>query len=155
MSNGHSLELVIHVSTERRDGAALALASSRRCAAEAQRKLDMLARYYHDYLLQMGKCELDDRTDSVRLSNARAFILKLEQAIEQQQREVESCDSRSSDCFRLLSADERKLKSLETLRDRRTTESACAERRLEQKRTDEYGARAALTGGATLDCRPA
>lgn len=94
-------------------------------------------------------------TDPVRLANARAFIDKLDCAIAQQQREVHACENYSNACFHLLTTKEKKLKSLEMLRDRRAGEAVRAENRQEQKRNDEYAARAALSGGATLDYRPA
>jgi flagellar export protein FliJ len=155
MPTNHSLDLVIHVSTDRRDGAALALAGSRRQTDEAQRKLEILSRYLHEYMARMNDGSEAGSTDPVRIANTRAFIDKLEHAIEQQQCEIASCESRSDVCFQLLNANERKLKSLETLRDRRATEAWRADKRREQKRTDEFGASAARNGGATLDYRPA
>jgi flagellar FliJ protein len=150
MSTHQSLHLVIHVSTDRRNGASLALAGSRRQAEDAKRKLDMLCRYRADY-----QARLKDGTDPVRIANTRAFIDKLDHAIAQQQRETAACESYSNACFHLVNVEEKKLRSLEALRDRRTKEANRVENRLEQKRTDEYGARAARNGGATLDFRPA
>jgi flagellar FliJ protein len=150
MPTRQSLHLVIHVSTDRRNGASLALAGSRRQAEEAKRKLDMLCRYRTDY-----QARLNDGTDPVRTANTRAFIDKLDHAIRQQQRETAACESYSNACFHLVNVEERKLRSLEALRDRRAKEANRVENRLEQKRTDEYGARAARNGGATLDFRPA
>jgi flagellar protein FliJ len=150
MSAPASLNLVIHVSTDRRDGASLGLAGSRRQVDEARRKLDMLCRYRHDYLARMN-----DGTDAVRIAGARAFIEKLEHAIAHQQREVEACESYSNGCFHLLNAEEKKLKSLEMLRDRRLKEAGRSEHRREQKRNDESGARAARNGGTNLNYRPA
>ncbi len=155
MPTNPSLNLVIRVSTERRDSAALALAASRRQTDDAQRKLEMLSRYHHEYVARMNGGMEDGGTDPVRIANTRAFIDKLEQAIAQQQREVVACESHLSVCFHLLTDKEKKLKSLETLHDRRASEAGRAESRREQKRTDEFGARAARNGGATLDYRPA
>jgi flagellar protein FliJ len=150
MSAHASLQLVIHVSADRRNGASLALAGSRRQADAARKKLDMLLHYRIDYL-----AHLNSGTDPVRAANTRAFIDKLDNAIAQQQRETEACESYSNVCFHLLNAEEKKLKSLEILRDRRAKASTRVENRNEQKRTDEYGARAARSGGATLDYRSA
>ena len=155
MSTQPSLDLVIHVSTDRRNGAALGLAGSRRQTDEAKRKHEMLSRYRHDYLSRTNGGDADGNTDPVRIANTRAFIDKLEHAIAQQYCEVEACESYSNACFYLLSAEEKKLKSLEMLRDRRSKEASRTEKRLEQKRNDEFGARAARNGGATLDYRAA
>ncbi len=155
MSTNHSLDLIIQVSTDRRNGAASALATSRRQTEDAQRKLDMLSRYLYDYVARMNGGSDVKGTDPVRMANTRAFIDKLEQAIAQQKREVDTCEAHASVCFHVLAASERKLKSLETLEDRRLAEARRAEMRREQKRTDEFGARAARNGGAMLDFRPA
>jgi flagellar protein FliJ len=155
MSTNPSLNLVIRVSTDRRDGAALALATARRQTDDARRKLEMLARYHHEYAARMNGGNETGGTDPVRIANTRAFIDKLEQAIAQQQREVETCESHLSVCLHLLTDKEKKLKSLESLHDRRVSEAGRVENRREQKRTDEFSARAARNGGATLDFRPA
>ena len=153
MSTRPALDLVIRVSTDRRNGAALALAGSRRQAEDARRKLETLARYLQDYLARMNGGSESRSTDPVRIANTRAFIHKLEQAIAQQRREVDARASHSSVCTDLLNAKETKLNSLQTLRDRQDNEARSAESRREQKRTDEFGARAARNGGATLNFR--
>lgn len=150
MSDHTSLSLVIQVSTDRRNVASLGLAGSRRQTEEAKRKFDMLCRYRHDYLARMN-----DGPDSVRIASARAFIEKLEHAMAHQEREVEACESYATVCFQQLNVEEKKLKSLEMLRDRRLKEAGYCEKRHEQKRSDEFGARAARNGGAALDYRPA
>lgn len=155
MATNQSLDLLIHVSTDRRNSAALSLAGSRRQTEEAQRKMEMLSRYRHDYLSRMNGSEAAGGTDPVRIANTRAFIEKLEQAIAQQQREIEACESYSNACFHLLNAEEKKLRSLETLRERRAKEAGRAEGRREQKIADEAGARAARSRGTTLDFRSA
>lgn len=155
MSTNGSLDLVIRVSTERRDGAALALAQSRRQTDDAQRKLEMLSHYHHEYVARINGAPEAGNTDPVRIANTRAFMDKLEQAIAQQKHEVEVCESHLNVCLHSLTDKERKLKSLETLHDRRADVAGRAESRREQKRTDEFGARAARNGGATLDYRPA
>jgi flagellar FliJ protein len=155
MSTHKALDLVIRVSTDRRNGAALALAGSRRQTAEARCKLDTLARYLRDYLARMNGGLEAASTDPVRIANTRAFIDKLEHAIAQQQREVDARASNSDVCTHLLNAKEMKLNSLQTLRERQDSEARGTESRREQKRTDEFGARAARNGGASLDFRSA
>jgi len=155
MSAHQSLDLVIQVSTDRRNSAALGLAGSRRQADEAKRKMEMLSRYRQEYLLRMNGNSQAHGTDSVRMANTRAFLEKLEHAITQQQRDIEACESYSNACFHLLNAEKRKLKSLEMLRDRRAKEAGRVENRREQKRTDEFGARAVRSSIAALDLRSA
>lgn len=150
MSANQSLDLVIQVSTDRRNGAALGLAGSRRQTDEAQRKMEMLSRYRQDYLSRMNSNSRTDGTDPVRMTNTRAFLDKLEHAITQQQHDIEACESYSNACFHLLNVEERKLKSLEILRDRRTNEAGRIENRREQKLTDEFGARKAHSNSAAL-----
>jgi len=155
MSTKPPLDLIIRVSTERRDSAALGLAGSRRQTDEASRKLRMLCQYRQDYLGRMNASDSSGNTDPVRMSNVRAFLDKLDHAVAQQQREIEACESYANACFHLLSAQAKKLKSLEMLRDQRTRESDRAERHRDQKHNDEFAARAARSGGASLDFRSA
>jgi flagellar FliJ protein len=147
------LDLVIQVSTDRRDGAALALAGSRRQADEAQRKLDLLSRYHHDYLVRINEGTTGGHTDVGRIANNRAFIAKLESAIAQQEREMEACESYLNACYHQLSAEEQKLKSLETLRERRSKLMRLKEGRRDQGRTDEFAARAARLGDSIFNNR--
>lgn len=155
MSTKPPLNLILRVSTDRRDSAALGLAGSRRQADEASRKLEVLCQYRRDYLARMNAADSSGNTDPVRMSTVRAFLDKLEHAVDQQQREVEACESYVNACFHILNAQEKKLKSLEMLRDQRARESDRSERRGDQKRNDEFAARAARVGGATLDFRAA
>jgi len=154
MSKNPPLNLIIRVSAERRDTASLSLAGSRRQTDEATRKLAMLNQYRRDYLGRMNSTNSVGNTDPVRMSNIRAFLDKLDNAVIQQQHEVQACESYVNACFHLLNVQEKKLKSLEMLRDQRACESDHRERCRDQKRNDEYAARAARTGGATLDFRP-
>jgi len=155
MSTKQSLDLVIHISAERRNSAALGLAGSRRQTDEAKRKLDQLHRYRNDYLGRLNGSNEAGNTDLVRMANTRAFLDKLEQAIGQQQSEIEACESYANACFHVLSAEEKKLKSLETLREHRVQEIGRARNRQDQKRTDEFGARASRSGGASFEYRSA
>jgi flagellar FliJ protein len=153
MSASPSLDLVIRVATDCRNVAARALAGSRNQANEAQRKLEMLARYRDDYVGRLNGGPEGGNTDPVRMANTRAFIHKLEQAIVQQQGEVDTRESVAEGCFHKMTAKGKHLRSLETLRDRRDHEAARVASRQEQKRTDEFGARAARLGGAALNLR--
>ncbi len=148
-----ALDLVIHVSTDRRDSAALALAGSRRQAEEAQRKLDLLSRYHEDYVARINDGAAAGQTDVARITNNRAFIAKLESAIAQQEREIQACESYLDACYHQLSAEEQKLKSLETLRERRIKLALLKEGRREQGRTDEFAARAAQLGNSIFNNR--
>lgn len=151
MSAAQSLDLVIRLATDRRDAAALELAGSRRQGEAARRKLEMLSRYLDEYLARTNGGMQAGGTDPVRVANTRAFIDKLDQAIALQQREVEACEAKSASRLQVLTTTETGLKSLEMLRDRRIGECRRDENRREQKRSDEFGARAARSGGSMLD----
>ena len=103
MSTKPPLDLIIRVSTERRDSAALGLAGSRRQTDEASRKLRMLCQYRQDYLGRMNASDSSGNTDPVRMSNVRAFLDKLDHAVAQQQREIEACESYANACFHPVS----------------------------------------------------
>jgi flagellar protein FliJ len=154
MANQASLDLVIHVSTDRRNGAALGVAGSRRQTEEAQRKLTMLSQYLNEYAARINGDHGTATTDPTRIANARAFVEKLEAAVSQQGRETAACQTHADACSRVLVAEERKLRSLELLREHRAREAGRAEGKREQKRTDEFAARAARNIRSVFDPRP-
>ena len=155
MSTTQTFEFLIQLAMEKRDQAARALAGSRRQAEDAHRKLDMLARYHSDYLARMHSAGAVGATDPVRIANYRAFTDKLEKALQQQQRETEACESYANACFHRLQGEEKKLKSLQMAHGRRAEEVRRGGVRVEQKRSDEFAARAASTGGGNFEFRSA
>lgn len=157
MSTTQTFEFLIQLAVEKRDLAARALAGSRRQAEDAQRKLEMLTQYHRDYLARMHSGHGGDggdganATDLVRMANYRAFTDKLEKALLQQRRETEACESYANACFHRLQGEERKLKSLQTAHGRRAEEARRGVARFEQKRMDEFAARASSNGGGKYD----
>lgn len=151
MSTTQTFEFLIQLAVEKRDLAARALAGSQRQAEDAQRKLEMLTQYHRDYLARMHSGDVANATDLVRITNYRAFIDKLEKALLQQRRETEACESYANVCFNRLQGEARKLKSLQTAHGRRAEEARRGVARFEQKRMDEFAARAASNGGGKFD----
>ncbi len=146
MSSTQTFEFLIQLAIEKRDLAARALAGSRQQADDAKRKLEMLSNYHRDYLARMHQADGSGATDPVRIANFRAFTDKLEQALKQQERETEACESYANACFHRLHAEEKKLKALQMAQGRRADEARRGAARVEQKRSDEFAARAVATG---------
>jgi flagellar FliJ protein len=96
----------------------LADANTRLIAARAQ--LDMLNQYRVDYLQRLGNRKTGAGAETLR--NFNAFILKLDMAIVQQQRELADCEKRCREIVEVERAAQRKLLSFETLRDRKSEE---------------------------------
>jgi flagellar FliJ protein len=155
MSKTQTFEFLIQLAVEKRDLAARALAGSRRQAEDAHRKLDMLSRYHRDYLARVHNADAGGGTDPVRIANYRAFIDKLELALHQQQRDTEACESYSNACFHRLQGEEKKLRSLQTAHGRRADEAKRSAGRFEQKRMDEFAARAASSGASRFNLKSA
>ena len=131
------------------------MTSARQLVDAAARKLEMLSKYRDDYLGNANRGLEPGFTDPVRMLNARAFIDKLDAAITQQQREVDGASTRAATARNAVQAAEVRLKSLETLRDRRNEVTQRIETRREQGRSDAQSARMARDGGASLEMRPA
>lgn len=155
MSTTQTFEFLIQLAADKRDLAARALAGSRRQAEDAHHKLEMLSGYYRDYLARMHGATTAGATDPVRIANYRAFVDKLEQALLQQQRETEACESYANACFHRLCAEEKKLKVLQAVHGRRADEAKRGIARHEQKRMDEFAARSASNGGGNFDYKSA
>jgi flagellar protein FliJ len=134
--------LLVDLAEKERLAVSRPLAEANAKLAAAKEQLHLLQSYHRDYQMRMvnpGR----SATDGQSMRNFNAFVMKLDTALKQQEREVAACESR---CQRIQEADQkahRKLRSFESLRDRRAEEAKAFERQRMQKQNDEFGARAA------------
>ena len=150
MSNLHALRFLIEAAGRERDDAARASARAR---TEAQ-SADATRRMLHDYRAELrGRAPAlrDDGFDPALIHQFGAFSRRLDGAVTEQDRTAARFERIADDRQRELVAQQRRLRSLEALVERRLAQRAAAEQRAEQKRTDEFAARAgrAVGGGGT------
>jgi flagellar protein FliJ len=141
--NANQLNTLLEVTRIARDSAAARLARLEQQAQQAREHLQTLLGYSNDYAARL-QARAGDELDPAAQSNQRAFLSRLRVALETQQREVGAREQASTAARADLAACQRKLKSLETLLERRAQEESQRVARREQRHTDEVAQRASL-----------
>lgn len=137
------MNTVLGLAQEARDAAALRLARLEQQLQQAREHLQTLVGYSNDYTAKL-QSRAGDTLDPAGQLNQRAFLSRLRIALETQQREVGAREQASATVRAELAACQRKVKSLETLIERRAQEHQRHAARREQLQTDEAAQRACL-----------
>jgi flagellar protein FliJ len=139
--NSNQLSTLLDVTRIARDSAATRLARLEQQTQQAREHLQTLVGYSNDYAARL-QARPGDELDPAAQSNQRAFLARLKVALETQQREVGTREQASAAARAELAACQRKLKSLETLVERRARDELQRVARREQRDTDEVAQRA-------------
>jgi flagellar export protein FliJ len=131
-----SLAMLIELATTARDGAAVRRAQLQLRVQQAREQLDLLRNYARDYV-QRSQAQMIAGCDPAAQMNWRAFALKLDQAIAAQAGEVQAREQQLAAGEDELQQALRRLKSLQTLAERRQAAAQQIAQRLDQKQTDE------------------
>ena len=147
MTRSQRLDPLLNLMQQRQDAAARDVADRDRQLAEQEQRLDALRRYAEEYAVTPKEATIAPAL----LANRIAFRAKLETAVDQQTRIVDSSrQNREVERTRLMLAS-RDNKVLEKLADSyRAQESRVAEQRVQRELDDLGGrrARAGVTDGA-------
>ncbi len=134
------LNTLLELTRAARDAAAARLARLELLAQQAREHLQTLIGYSNDYAARL-QTQAGDELDPAAQSNQRAFLARLRVALETQQQEVGSREQASAVARAELTVCQRKLKSLQTLIERRAEEARRNASRREQRNTDEAAQR--------------
>jgi flagellar protein FliJ len=140
MKKQSAIVLLIELAQQRSDAVAKKLKLVLKHTAEAQQKLQLLQGYRADYLRRLGT-GAQQGMDFVTLQNFRAFLAKLDQAVEQQARETQAFQERVQNITREWEAQQRRVKSFNVLKARHDVGAAQRELRKLQKELDEFASR--------------
>ena len=132
----NSLRMLIELAVTARDAAAARRAQAQMQFAQSQAQLEQLHGYARDYD-RRAQSTLSEGCDIAVQSNLRAFAAKLRRAVEQQSAEVQRRQQVVAAADVELQQMQRKLKSLETLEERRRTGLLAVAARRDQRSTDE------------------
>lgn len=141
--NSNQLNTLLELARTARDSAAMRLARLEQQTQQAREHQQTLLGYSKDYAARL-QARAGDELDPAAQSNQRAFLARLRVAVETQQREVGAREQASATVRAELATCQRKLKSLETLLERREQEESQRVARREQRHTDEVAQRASL-----------
>ena len=147
MTRSQRLDPLLNLMQQRQDAAAREVADRDRQLAEQEQRLDALRRYAEEYAVTPN----DATIAPALLANRIAFRAKLETAVDQQSRIVDSSrQNRDVERARLMLAS-RDTKVLGQLADSyRAQESRVAEQRV-QRELDDLGARRSVNGNGNAN----
>jgi flagellar protein FliJ len=146
--NSTQLATLLDLTRIARDSAATRLARLEQQAQQARDHLRTLLGYSTEYAARL-QARAGDELDPAAQSNQRAFVAKLRVALEAQQCEVGAREQACAAARAELATCQRKLKSLETLMQRRAEEESRRVAQREQRQTDEAAQRASIQFGAS------
>ena len=140
MTDSHALETLLELAVKESGQWAVHLGVAIRSHQEQAGKLALLLQYRKDYA-ERYQSNLDNGLDIRQQQNFREFLLRLDDAIEGQQRLVQQAELQVNNQQKNWQLAERKRLSFHTLIERRQTERQHAENRRDQQHNDEFAAR--------------
>lgn len=139
------LTTLIELARTARDAAGSRLARLEQQAQQARDHLKTLQDYSNDYAARL-QAQTGDELDPAATANKREFLARLRIALETQRAEVGAREQACAAARAELAQCQRKVKSIETLMQRRHEEATRVESRREQRRTDEAAQRLGTAG---------
>lgn len=133
-------DLLIRLATDRLDAAADRMRKAQAAQQQAESTLLQVKGFIQDYqqrMLQQGQAG----TSVAQWADFRLFMQKLDDALAQQQREVDRAMQRFLMEKQAWLQQRKQLKSYEVLQEREKARLALKQRRQEQKALDEFAAR--------------
>lgn len=133
-------DLLIRLATDRLDAAAERMRKAQAAQQQAENTLLQVKGFIQDYqqrMLQQGQAG----TSVAQWADFRLFMQKLDDALQQQQREVDRAMQRFLMEKQAWLQQRKQLKSYEVLLEREKDRHALKQRRQEQKALDEFAAR--------------
>lgn len=147
MSRPNTITSLIELSKNRVDDATKRLQDMQAMKQKSEGKLLMLAEYRAQHVSSRRETATG-RVDVQSLKNAASFLDKLDTAMNQQEAEVARMEESVQKSQEAWQAEQRRLKSFETLQGRQIAQQAAAEARQEQKQIDEIALQQALRRSA-------
>lgn len=140
MTKPFPLDTLLNLAHQQNDAAARKLGQLNRQELSAQARLSALQEYRRDYQQQFETAEKNGISPA-DMRNFQQFIDRLDQAIRQQQQEIDKAHSSVQKGRHDLLDSTRKMKSFETLVQRHVESERKVEARSEQRLQDEQSGR--------------
>lgn len=142
MTKPFSLQPLVNLAEHQNESATRKLGQLNKQQQSAQQKLDLLYEYRKDYQNKLQEA-IRGGMSPVELRNFEQFIQKINHAIGQQLKAVEQSKTSTQIGRNEFDTARRKLKSLDTLKQRHIETQKKAEQKTEQKAQDEHSGRLA------------
>ena len=140
MTKPFSLQPLVNLAEHQNESATRKLGQLNKQQQSAQQKLDLLYEYRKDYQNKLQEA-IRSGMSPVELRNFEQFIQKINHAIGQQLKAVEQSKASTQIGRNEFDTARRKLKSLDTLKQRHIETQKKAENKSEQKAQDEHSGR--------------
>jgi flagellar FliJ protein len=137
-----SLQPLVHLSQQQHDAATRKFGQLNQQQQATQAKLDALLQFRKDYQTRFQEAE-QNGMNQAELRNFQGFILRLDEAIEQQRNANEQARSQLQVGRNELQEAQRKMKSFDTLAQRHIENEKKLEAKSEQRQQDEHTGRLA------------
>ncbi len=140
MSRSERFKPVQRISGDREQKAAQALGDSRRALEAQQKKLEELEQYRHDYYRQYERAGSAGLT-AAKLMELQRFLASLNQAIEQQRRQIQMAEQACQRQEALWLQARGKAKAVDKVAERMREDERLQQQRRDQKESDEFAQR--------------
>jgi flagellar FliJ protein len=138
-----AIDIALSLARDRRSQAEQLLAAAQARARQASEQCTLLTRYRDDYQRRLhGNTQGAGAMDVRMLMNNRAFVARLDLAVEAQRQESTRLETELVEAQRQWTEACRHEKSIEILLARRAAAATLRANRAEQKLSDEFAARA-------------
>ena len=137
-----SLQPLVHLAQQQNEAATRKFGQLNQQQQAAQAKLDALLQYRKDYQARFQEAE-QNGMNQAELRNFQGFILRLDEAIEQQRNTNELALNQLQIGRNELQEAQRKMKSIDTLAQRHIENEKKLEAKSEQRQQDEHTGRIA------------
>ena len=138
----HTLQQLIEIARAHSERAARTLGATRSRERAEQSKLQLLISYREEYLLRFAEASRKG-LERLALINYREFMQRLDDAVRQQGELLARHQHKLEECRTDWRSANGKLKSFDTLDERRKSVERVVQRRREQRQHDEHAARRA------------
>lgn len=140
MTKPFSLQPLVNLAEHQNESATRKLGQLNKQQQSAEQKLDTLREYRKDYQNKLQKA-IQNGISPTELRNFEHFIRKIDDAINQQLKIVEQSKASAKTGHNEFNTTQRKLKSLDTLKQRHIETQRRAAEKSEQKALDEHSGR--------------
>jgi flagellar FliJ protein len=132
-----SLDMLIELARKAQDAAARTLAENRLSLQQIAAQLETLQQYHHEYRKGLQQALLESGMSPASLSNYRAFLGSLENAVDRAQQTLSRQQQQIDSSQRNWQSQWRTSNAYETLATRREQQFQLQAARTEQRQTDE------------------
>lgn len=141
-----SLHVLIELTQQQMDSVAKKLGLLNTHLQTAEKKLELLTQYHSSYRIHLQNT-MKQGVDHTKLYNFNTFMQKLDNAVNEQTKNVDQAKKNRDTVRDEFFSHQRKLKSFETLLQRQQQTETLRQTKIEQKLMDEFASNSYIRNG--------